>query len=83
MSISIAEITEAEFLAFVVKICNVDYPSDEAHTTAALEFERITEHPSGIDLIYYPEDGKDSPEEIVSKVKTWRAANGKPGFKQP
>ncbi|WP_144238648.1 bacteriocin immunity protein [Pseudomonas brassicacearum] len=33
--------------------------------------------------MYYPEDGHNSPEQIVEKIKAWRAANGKPGFKQP
>ncbi|WP_028696194.1 bacteriocin immunity protein [Pseudomonas cremoricolorata] len=45
-------------------------------------FRAITEHPSGSDLIYYPEDHvEDSPEGILNEVKKWRAANGKPGFK--
>ncbi|MDA6953361.1 bacteriocin immunity protein, partial [Escherichia coli] len=47
------------------------------------EFERLTEHPDGSDLIYYPRDDReDSPEGIVKEIKEWRAANGKPGFKQ-
>ncbi|WP_434574383.1 bacteriocin immunity protein [Pseudomonas sp. Z3-6] len=82
MSKAIVEMTESEFLAFVIKICYVDYPSEKAHTAAVLEFERISEHPSGSDLIYYPEDGHNTPEQIVHKVKTWRSSNGKPGFKQ-
>jgi len=82
MSRSIAEMTESEFLAFVKKICYVDYPSEEAHTAAVIEFDDISEHPAGSDLIYYPEDGHNTPEQIVDKIKNWRAANGKPGFKQ-
>ncbi len=47
------------------------------------EFERLTEHPDGSDLIYYPRDDReDSPEGIVKEIKEWRAANGKSGFKQ-
>ena len=47
-----------------------------------LEFRRLTEHPDGSDLIYYPrEDREDSPAGVVQEVKQWRAANGKPGFK--
>ncbi|WP_225422715.1 bacteriocin immunity protein [Pseudomonas huaxiensis] len=45
-------------------------------------FEAITEHPDGSDVIYYPPEGsEDSPEGVVKRVKEWRAANGKPGFK--
>ncbi|HGG8999845.1 TPA: bacteriocin immunity protein, partial [Enterobacter hormaechei subsp. xiangfangensis] len=47
-----------------------------------LEFKRLTEHPDGSDLIYYPrEDREDSPEGVVQEVKEWRRENGKPGFK--
>ncbi|MBS5838238.1 MAG: bacteriocin immunity protein [Pseudomonas sp.] len=46
------------------------------------EFERLTEHPAGSDLIYYPEDGADnSAEGITQTIKEWRAENGLPGFK--
>ncbi|MGN1620181.1 bacteriocin immunity protein, partial [Yersinia enterocolitica] len=46
-------------------------------------FERITEHPKGTDLIYYPpSDSECTPEKILETVKKWRAENGKPGFKE-
>ncbi|MDF0729402.1 bacteriocin immunity protein [Pseudomonas entomophila] len=45
-------------------------------------FEEITENPLGSDLIYYPGEGADdSPAGVLERVKQWRAANGKPGFK--
>jgi Colicin immunity protein / pyocin immunity protein. len=48
-----------------------------------LEFERLSEHPNGSDVIFYPEKGKDySPEGIVREVKEWRRENGKSGFKE-
>lgn len=75
--------SELEFLVFVKKIYEADFYPEEAHTHAVLEFERISEHPSGSDLLYYPEAGKSGPEAVVKEVKEWRAANGKPGFKQP
>ncbi|WP_016676051.1 bacteriocin immunity protein, partial [Yersinia pestis] len=53
------------------------------HSSWVRHFTKITEHPSGSDLIYYPEDGADdSPEGILELVKKWRAENGKPGFKK-
>ncbi|EJD0490286.1 bacteriocin immunity protein, partial [Salmonella enterica] len=46
-------------------------------------FEQVTEHPDGTDLIYYAaSDAESTPEAITLKIKEWRAANGKPGFKQ-
>ncbi|WP_397457614.1 bacteriocin immunity protein [Pseudomonas asplenii] len=81
MKTALNEMTEPEFLLFVQKIYNADYPSEEEQTDAVLKFEEISEHPSGSDLLYYPEDGKSGPEAVVKEVKEWRAANGKPGFK--
>jgi hypothetical protein len=45
-------------------------------------FEKVSEHPTGSDPIFYPEDeADDSPEGVTRIVKEWRAANGLPGFK--
>lgn len=47
-------------------------------------FEAVTEHPDRSAVIYYPAEGEeDSPEGVVERIKEWRAANGKPGFKTP
>jgi len=82
MNKNISDYTETEFLDFVARVCSADYPTELEHTKAVLEFERLTEHPDGSDLIYYPDDGKDdSPEGIVKEIKEWRDRNGKPGFK--
>lgn len=81
MGTLISEMTEREFLNLVVKIYNDDYATEKEHTDAILKFEALTEHPSGSDLIFYPEPEKDGPKFVVKEVKDWRAANGKPGFK--
>nr|6ER6_A Chain A, immunity Imdes7 [Escherichia coli] len=79
---SISDYTEAEFLEFVKKIEDANSSEDEQQKLVE-EFIRLTEHPSGSDLIYYPRDDReDSPEGIVKEIKEWRAANGKSGFKQ-
>ena len=75
--------TEAEFLLFVKKICGSKYATEKEQIDAVLEFEDLTEHPDGSDLIYYAASDQDAtPEAILGKVKEWRAANGKPGFKK-
>ncbi len=81
MSASASEMTEAEFLSFVKKIYNAQYASEAEHTDAVLAFEKISEHPAGSDLLYYPEPGKGGPAAVVAEIKAWRTANGKPGFK--
>lgn len=80
---TISDYTEAEFLSFVRKICDVDFSSESEHSKAVREFDRLSEHPYKNGLIYYPKEGQDdSPEGIVKEVKEWRAANGKSGFKE-
>jgi len=79
---TISDYTEVDFLAFVRKICRAEGATEEDDNKLVDEFERLTEHPDGSDLIYYPDDGReDSPEGIVKEVKEWRTKNGKPGFK--
>ncbi|RXW29319.1 bacteriocin immunity protein [Enterobacter ludwigii] len=74
--------TESEFLSLVRKICTAASETEEEGSLLVLEFERLSEHPNGSDVIFYPEQGKDySPEGIVREIKEWRRANGKPGFK--
>ncbi|MDI2593948.1 bacteriocin immunity protein [Pseudomonas sp. 681] len=82
MSQLISEMSEEEFLGFVRKIYQSEYVTEEQQIDAVLEFRRLSEHPSGSDLLYFPDPGKDGPEAVVAEVKSWRAANGKPGFKQ-
>ncbi|EOC9236500.1 bacteriocin immunity protein [Enterobacter hormaechei] len=78
----LSDYTEEEFLELVRKICNADARTEEDENRLVREFKRLTQHPAGSDLIFYPDEGKDySPEGIVREVKEWRRANGKPGFK--
>ena len=79
----LSDYTEKEFLELVRKICNADAPTEEDENRLVREFKRLTEHPAGSDLIFYPEEGKDySSEGIVREVKEWRKENGKSGFKE-
>jgi len=79
--------TEAEFLNLVSEFFeNRNGLSGEARDLyirkLMCHFETITEHPGKSDVICYPAEGEeDSPEGVVKRVKEWRAANGKPGFK--
>lgn len=83
----IEEYTEAEFLKFVTLFFKNDSPLHGAAYGAWKcslmdHFRAVTEHPKGSDVICYPEEGEeDSPEGVLYRVKEWRAANNKPGFK--
>lgn len=80
----ISDYTEAEFLGFLQSVLAANTSPDEILDPLLLEFARLSEHPAGSDLIYWPEDMSKSPtaEGITETVKEWRAANGLPGFKQ-
>ncbi|MEQ4923271.1 bacteriocin immunity protein [Proteus hauseri] len=80
---SISDYTEAEFLKLLQGICNVTTSNEEEHKSWVRHFVKLSEHPRGNGLIYYPKDGEDdSPAGILNTVKRWRAQNGKPGFKK-
>lgn len=78
----ISDYTEEEFLDFVRKLFDVDNTTESEDIQNILEFKRLTDHPDGSDLIYYPrEDREDSPEGVVQEVNEWRQKNGRLGFK--
>jgi hypothetical protein len=81
------EYTEAEFLAFLEEMTanpkNLRGRDFGKKVEKYVEhFEKITEHPDGSDVIFYPKNGRDdSSAAILQEIKEWRSANGKPGFK--
>lgn len=76
------DFTELEFLAFVRRVFQSDFATEYECDQAVEKFLRLAEHPSGTNLLAYPDPSRpDSPEGIVAEIKAWRAANGKPGFK--
>ncbi|ELD3425705.1 bacteriocin immunity protein [Enterobacter hormaechei subsp. xiangfangensis] len=78
----LSDYIESEFLSLVQKICSADFETEEDGNRQVREFKRLAEHPSGADLIFYPENGKDdSPEGVVQEVKEWCQPHGKPCFK--
>lgn len=81
---SFSEYTEAEFIELLEELAKEDKKAenDDRADVLLLHFEKVSEHPAGSDLIYYPEPGADnSPEGVAQIVKAWRAAQGLPGFK--
>lgn len=80
-SIRIENMTREEFLSLLEKIFDVKEYRD-IHDELIDQFENLSQHPDGSDLIFYPEDPDGStPERIVKVVEEWRACNGLPGFK--
>lgn len=76
------EYTESEFLELLKDICYINGLSEDEHSSCVIHFDKISQHPDGSDLIYYPEDGADdTPEGILKTVKEWRKSQGLPLFK--
>ncbi|WP_311902261.1 bacteriocin immunity protein [Pseudomonas sp. VD-NE white] len=80
----ISDYTEAEFMCFIEKMRTANRSGSDAEFGELLaQFRKVTAHPDGTDLIFYPEPTADNSAEGITKtVKEWRAANGLPGFKQ-
>lgn len=80
---TITDYTRNEFLDLLKKITKADTSTEKELDDLVDYFERITEHPDGSDLIYYPEkSGDDTPERITEIVKEWRESQGLPCFKE-
>lgn len=80
----IDDYTEAEFIGLLEELAVEDEEAenDNRADLLLLHFQKISQHPAGSDLIYYPEPGADnSPEGVAQIVKEWRADQGLPGFK--
>ncbi|KQB55249.1 colicin transporter [Pseudomonas endophytica] len=75
--------TEIQFFEFMKEIFIANKESPDSVLDPLLdEFERVTGHPAGSDLIYWSKDESQcTPEGITKTVKECREANGLPGFK--
>lgn len=54
---TLSDYSEREFLDLVRKICRAEGPTEEDDNRLVRKFRRLAEHPSGSDLIFYPDDG--------------------------
>ena len=76
------EYTESEYVLLLNRLIEGDYSSEEEHDAIVDNIVSTSEWPTGTDVLYYPaECVEDSPAGVLKAIKTWRAANNKPGFK--
>ncbi|WDG77787.1 bacteriocin immunity protein [Pseudomonas chlororaphis] len=79
----ISEYTESEFLALISSLLDRSLKTEEERDATVHAIVDAAEHPDGTDIIFYPPKGtEDTPQGILNRIKAWRAANGKPGFKK-
>jgi len=76
------EYSESEYLGLINRLFQGRFPSEQEHDDLVNHIVTTSEWPTGTDVLYYPAEGvEDSPEGVLKAIKTWRAANNKPGFK--
>ncbi|WP_095144954.1 MULTISPECIES: bacteriocin immunity protein [unclassified Pseudomonas] len=76
------EYTESEYTSLICRLFDGSYSTEEELDSIVDNIVITSEHPNGSDILYYPAEGvEDSPAGVLKTIKTWRAANGKPGFK--
>ncbi|MNQ42580.1 Colicin-E9 immunity protein [compost metagenome] len=77
-----SEYTEKEYLNLIKSLFEGHYSSEYEHDAIVENIVLTSEHPDGTGVLYDPREGiEDSPSGVLNAIKTWRAANGKPGFK--
>lgn len=80
---SFSDYNEQDFIDLIDEIRKEDIaPTDLRADALIMHFNKIVGHPSGMDLIYYPEPGADTTSAGIARtVMAWREANRLPGFK--
>ncbi|RMC34440.1 bacteriocin immunity protein [Paracoccus alkanivorans] len=79
---TLSEYTRAEFLALVERISDPHAGTDEEDGDFVSHFNEIVPHPSGSDLLFWPEEGADnSSEGVVTEIERYCRENGLPSFK--
>lgn len=79
----LSDYTFKKFVRLIDEIRKEDSATTDVRADAlVLHFNKIVGHPSGMDLIYYPEPGADTTSAGIARtVMAWREANRLPGFK--
>ncbi|WP_123450658.1 bacteriocin immunity protein [Pseudomonas fluorescens] len=77
---NLADYTEQEFKALIQAI--EDAKTEDERGELVDHFNKIVPHPSGSDLLFYPEaEEDDSADGVTRTVGEYCHANGLPGFK--
>lgn len=77
------QFSKTEFLNFVRAISQVQTKNDDELDSWVRHFDKVSLHPAGRDLIFWPEEGADSsPEGIVSEIERHCRETNLPCFTQ-
>ncbi|MFJ7311532.1 bacteriocin immunity protein [Pseudomonas sp. NPDC098747] len=80
MNTQVSQHTETELVNYLNSISH-RFTSGSRLDALVFHFDKSTEHPGGINLIFYPGDeAEGSAEEIIETIKTFCRVNGLLGF---
>ena len=77
----LAEFTKKEFLDFVTRIFNVENKTEEEGDSDVDLFDNLVPHPVKSDLIFWPPEGIETPEDVVNEIERFCKENDLPCFK--
>ena len=78
---SLSDYDRSGFLAFVRRIAEDDFATENESDAALLHFNEIVPHPAKSDLIYWPPEDIRTPEDIVAEIERYCRENGLQGLK--
>ncbi|WP_369124943.1 bacteriocin immunity protein [Pseudomonas sp. MH10] len=79
----LSDYTEYQFAKVIQAIKDCE-GSEDFQAQLIVHLNSLAADAGGSDLIYYPEEGADSPAEgVVRSIHTWCSAHGLPSFKSP
>ncbi|QCY14671.1 bacteriocin immunity protein [Pseudomonas sp. MPC6] len=77
---NLSDYTKQEFIALIGAINNAGTEEDRGELVE--HFNKIVPHPSGSDLLFYPEEGADdSPKGVVQIINDYCISKNLPGFR--
>lgn len=78
---SIAEFAREQFVKFVSFLGAAPGSTEAENSRWNRKFRELAQDPKGTDLLYYPDPGQESDEDVVAEVERYRRENGMLGFK--
>ncbi len=77
----ISDIQKKDFLKFVERISDPKAGTEEEDSKYIDYFNKIVLHPAKSDLIFWPSEGIETPEDVVNEIEGYCRENHLPCFK--
>jgi hypothetical protein len=77
----IHELTRKEFIAFTKEVSHLNGKVESEDDAWVRKFDELVPHPLKRDLIFWPPEGVETPEDIVNEIEKYCKENDLPCFK--